>query len=128
MRDPTQADARTDIYALGCVTFNLLTGRDPFEGATTMELCYHVLNTPAPRAASLAPAPLPAELDALVAACLEKDPALRPPDIATMMSTLVALAEQHPWAQTEACHWWQANRGRPRASSPGSGQIGGGGA
>ena len=110
LRDPSHADARTDIYALGCVAFNLLTGKDPYQGRTPMEMCYHVLSSEPPRrAASLAPAPIPEELDALVDACLAKDPELRPSGVDAMMLTLDALAESLPWGQEQAKRWWCQN-------------------
>ena len=124
LRDPSHADARTDIYALGCVAFNLLTGKDPYQGATPMELCYHVLSAEPPRrAASLAPAPIPEELDALVDACLAKDPDLRPSDINTMMLTLDALAESHAWGQEQAKRWWRQNEDRIRTTPTEAGQV-----
>jgi serine/threonine protein kinase len=112
LRDPAQADARTDIYAVGCVAFNLLTGQDPYQARTTMELCYHVLNTAPPRAADLAPAPIPEVLDTLVNACLAKDPDQRPRSIDAMAATLAALAEALPWEQQAAKRWWRENADR----------------
>jgi eukaryotic-like serine/threonine-protein kinase len=69
-------DSRADLYSLGCVLFEMLTGRTPFEG-NLAELSYAHVNTPAPRVRSIEPA-VPAGMDELVAAMLEKDPADRP--------------------------------------------------
>jgi eukaryotic-like serine/threonine-protein kinase len=71
-------DARADLYSLGCVLFEMLTGRTPFEGDLAA-LSYAHTHTPAPRVRSINPA-VPAALDELVAAMLEKDPARRPPN------------------------------------------------
>ena len=70
-------DARADLYSLGCVLFEMLTGRTPFEGDLAA-LSYAHTHTLAPRARSIDPS-VPAAMDELVAAMLEKDPARRPP-------------------------------------------------
>jgi eukaryotic-like serine/threonine-protein kinase len=71
-----RVDARADLYSLGCVLFEMLTGRTPFEGDLAA-LSYAHTHTPAPRVRSVNPA-VPAAMDELVAAMLEKDPARRP--------------------------------------------------
>jgi eukaryotic-like serine/threonine-protein kinase len=69
-------DARADLYSLGCVLFEMLTGRTPFEGDLAA-LSYAHTHTPAPRVLSINPA-VPLAMDELVDAMLEKDPAKRP--------------------------------------------------
>jgi len=72
-----RVDPRADLYSLGCVLFEMLTGRTPFEGDLAA-LSYAHTHTPAPRVRSINPA-VPAAMEELVAAMLEKDPARRPP-------------------------------------------------
>lgn len=62
-----------DVYALGAILHELLTGRLPFEAETFLELSAQVLNDPPPGLPGFDPA-----LEALVRQCLAKDPALRP--------------------------------------------------
>ncbi len=62
-----------DVYSLGVVLFQALTGEVPFKAATQIELAQQVLEKPPPRPRDLAPE-LPAELEAVVLRCLEKDP------------------------------------------------------
>jgi serine/threonine-protein kinase len=75
-RGAGQVDQRSDVYALGCMLFALLTGVPPFEAEGAGELIAMHLREPAPALSSRLPG-IPPELDALVAHCLAKDPAHR---------------------------------------------------
>ncbi|GII26801.1 Stk1 family PASTA domain-containing Ser/Thr kinase [Planotetraspora mira] len=85
------ADSRSDVYAVGIMLFELLTGRQPYEGDTPMSVAYrHVHDSvPVPSAVVGDIAP---QLDALVAAATDRDPARRPSDATAM---LVAAVEVH---------------------------------
>jgi serine/threonine-protein kinase len=73
MKDGRAADARSDIWSIGVVTYQLLTGRPPFSGESFAELVLKVgLEPPAPIRL-----PLPTGLEEVVLRCLEKDPGLR---------------------------------------------------
>ncbi len=69
-------DHRTDIYSLGVVMFQLLTGQLPFEGETHYKTIYQIINAPTPRPSSLNPL-IPEALDDIVARAMAKDRALR---------------------------------------------------
>ena len=77
---------RTDLYTLGCVMFEMLTGRLPFVAETMAQLIYQHLEETPPRVSTIA-LDCPVWLDALVNQLLEKDPLKRPHD-----ATAVALA------------------------------------
>jgi len=66
----------TDVYALGCVLFELIADRPPFEGATALVMSKHVYATP-PSLHAVAPG-APAEVVLLVSRMLAKSPAGRP--------------------------------------------------
>jgi hypothetical protein len=65
-------DGRSDIYAMGCLLFELLTGEAPFRGRN-IEVMHQHLNAPPPIASQLVPGVSP-ELDALIVRCMAKDP------------------------------------------------------
>ena len=76
-------DARSDLYSVGCLLFELLTGRLPFESDSALGMAYqHVQETPP--APSTFNAAVPPGVDALVARALRKDPVHRFPDADAM--------------------------------------------
>ena len=107
IRNPADADARADIYALGAVAFYLLTGTRLFDGADDLAISSSVLNDEAPRPSARAKQEIPFELDLLVLACLEKKREDRPQRITDMIETFDALASEHRWTQKDAAAWWE---------------------
>ncbi len=69
-------DARSDVFALGCVLYELLTGRRAFHGATPVDTMADILHADPPAPASLVPE-IPTGIDRVVMRCLEKEPAER---------------------------------------------------
>jgi len=90
-----EIDARADVFALGCVLFECLTGTPPFEGDNAASILAKILFGEAPRVSTLWPE-VPEDLDTLVAQMLAKELALRPRDGASLAAALAALgAEVH---------------------------------
>ncbi len=114
LTDPAKVDHRADIYSLGSVGFNLLSGAEVFEGATAVEICYHVLKTPPPRVSAKASQAIPAALDQLIADCLAKDPDERPANVTRIIAVLGAIDGLAAWDNEAARQWWQDNDRRIR--------------
>ncbi len=86
-----EVDHRCDIYALGVILFEMLTGRVPFTGEGYGEVLYKHVNSPAPTVRDFVPR-LPPALDALVARALAKDPNQRFQTMAELRAALLDLA------------------------------------
>jgi serine/threonine-protein kinase len=78
-RGQASGDLRADVYGVGAVLFRMLAGRAPYPGRRATEVLTAVISGPPPRLRTVAPG-LPKELDALLARCLDPDPARRPAD------------------------------------------------
>ena len=97
-------DQRSDIYALGCVLFKLITGEVPFDADGAGDIIAMHLREP-PRAPSQVAPGIPYEVDALVLACLAKDPARRfssGTDLAQALGALAAMPLSSPNIATYA--------------------------
>lgn len=103
-------DGRADLYATACVAFWLLTGQLVFEAATPMALLMHHAKTPPEPPSSRSELPIPPALDALILACLAKDPAARPQTARELRARLDAIPGLPEWTEDRAREWWARHR------------------
>ena len=95
------ADPRSDLYSLGIVTYELLTGRLPFTGETAMSIAYKHLSGRVPKPSS-AVANVPKELDGFVLSATDRDRELRPESATEMRRDLDSIASGLPAARSLA--------------------------
>ncbi len=121
---PESVDARADLYALGAVGYWLLTGSHVFSGNSIVEVCAHHLHTaPEPPSVRLN-APVSADFESLLLACLAKRPEDRPASAHVLLERLRACSAAGLWTNARAAQWWAAHRhqlhsgGATRSSAP----------
>jgi eukaryotic-like serine/threonine-protein kinase len=90
-------DGRTDIYALGCLLYEMVTGRLPHEAQTVLALLSkHLLEHPVPPSQRRPELGLPIGLDLLILGAMAKDPAARPPTMEAFGEHIAALLAVQP--------------------------------
>jgi hypothetical protein len=116
IRQPSNVDPRSDVYSVGTVAFFLLTGDYLFDGESTMDILYKVMNEEPRRPSNVATGDIPTKLDELVLGCLAKVPDERLANISVLLEILDSLATDLPWRQADAKHWWEPHQ--PPANQP----------
>ena len=81
------SDTRSDIYAVGIMLFELLTGEQPFRGEVPIQVAYQHVNSAVPAPSSVRPGLAP-DLDELVRWCTESDPEGRPHDASALVGEI----------------------------------------
>jgi hypothetical protein len=106
LTDPDGVDARADLYAVGGVGYELLTGEAVFDGATVVEVCAKILHETPVAPSKRRGAPIPPALEALVLSCLAKNPGARPASAAEIAGALETQTDLEPWSASDAKRWW----------------------
>jgi serine/threonine-protein kinase len=98
-------DPRGDLYSLGAVAFFMLAGRPPFESNSVGRLLTAHLTQPAPDLRTLRP-DVPADLAAVVAKCLRKEPKERFQSASELEAALAGCVCAADWSAAAAAEWW----------------------
>jgi serine/threonine-protein kinase len=101
-------DRRTDIYALGCVAFWMLTGRHVFEGQGVVQVMARHIHTPPEPPSLYSLFRIPPELDEIVLACLAKQPEERPDSARELADRLAQCEVGESWSREHARLWWES--------------------
>ena len=87
------ADARSDVYSLGIVLFEILTGQKPYQGDDPVQIAIRHVNERVPAPSTIKPS-ISAEVDALVLAATDIDPDKRPRDAGDLLERIRELTEK----------------------------------
>jgi Tol biopolymer transport system component len=109
-----EADARSDLWAFGCVLYEMVTGSRAFEGTSQASLIAAIMTGEPRRIAELRPV-TPADLDRLIRQCLEKDPGARLQSARDLTFLLELIASRDPRAAEAPRGEAHPSRSRPFA-------------
>lgn len=102
-----EVTASADIYQLGAVAYWMLTGRPPFQGATSLEVLIHHAKTNPTPPSKVAELPIPDALEKIVLRCLEKNPPDRFASVHELKKALESIPFENPWTGEKAAEWWK---------------------
>lgn len=127
VKNPTQADPRVDIYALGATVYFMLTGQTIFSATSAVDVLVQIVTGEIPTVNEASDRDIPEALQDLLSRCLAKNPDKRPQSADQVLREVEALMLDFPWTQEDAQNWWQQHIpndqvmeliDQPRLSSP----------
>jgi len=103
-----QVDVRSDIYALGCVAYHLLTGRPPFTETRAVKLILAHATQPVSLPSQIFP-DVPSDLEAVILRCLEKQADDRFENVQLLREALLECRDAGSWNRDDAADWWDSH-------------------
>jgi len=108
-----KADARADLYSLGCVAYWLVTGHQVFESEILAEVIAHQIRTRPEPPSQRTNKPIPRDLELVILGCLQKRPEDRIGSAAALSRKLAECDVRPVWTPGQAMKWWSASPERP---------------
>ncbi len=117
-------DQRSDIYSLGVVAFETLTGEPPFQGDSSIDICMQHATKRPPAVSENRSQPLPPGLDELIMQCLEKLPENRPQTASELRDQIERIAAADAtWSDRDAMNWWQVSNEKENGTQLGAAET-----
>jgi DNA-binding NtrC family response regulator len=102
-------DGRADLYSLACAAYWALTGQLLFDASSAAQMLVHHAQTKPVPPSKVSELPIPRQLESILMACLEKDPARRVSSALELDAQLARVPSADPWTNERAQEWWNVN-------------------
>ncbi len=111
VRNPNAVDERSDLYSLGGVGYELLTGENVFCGLSLGEVMLKQVREPPEPPSARLKRPVSADLEDLLMRCLAKEPSARPASAEALGEAFGRCASSGTWTRRQAQEWWSKQAG-----------------